>query len=121
MTDEMFGPGVEVVCRADAHAGTTVHVQWLFPDALLPSVNADALLVQDEPLDTLKSAMLRSRAGDAVRGRYRLECPVCGDRGTVVTSADPYGPAGVLTRAKQAISAGVSQLDLYGLQRYISD
>lgn len=114
MTADWDRRAVEVVCNNSGHA-PGVHVAWLFPDA--PGVfNCDALLANDEPLDTVKIALLRQAHGDRVRGKYRFICPVCGERG-----ATPEARAEVLTRIIGRLAAlGVSRLDVYSLERYCS-
>lgn len=104
---------VEVVCNSPAHA-PGVHVGWLF--AGVPWANVGALLVDDDPVPTLAAALLRQRSGERVRGRYRLACPVCGDRGpTPEARAEVLHP--IVCRAA---ALGVSKLDLYSLERYCS-
>lgn len=116
MTDAMFERSVEVVCNNSTVHAAGEHVAWLFPDAP-GGVNAGALLVGNEPVPTMKDALLRQAAGETVRSWYRFACPVCGERG-----ATPQARAEVLRHVSERLaSLGVSRLDIYSLERYISD
>lgn len=108
---------LEVVCNNETVHEAGEHVAWLFPDSPLGVNLPGAWLVGNEPLPTLKDALLRRRSGDPVRQWYRFVCPVCGERG-----ATPEARAEVLSPiVERAAALGVSRLDIYSLERYISD
>ena len=116
MNDAWFERFLEVVCNNETVHEPGEHVGWLFPDAPA-GVNMDALLIGNEPLATLKDALLRNAGGESVRGWYRFACPICGERG-----ATPEARAEVLAPIlDRAAALGVSRLDIYSLERYISD
>ena len=113
--NDWFTRSVEVVCSNDAHA-PGVHVAWLYPDAPTGTNGVSALLVGNEPLPTVRAALVRQRSGETVRGWHRFVCPVCGERG-----ATPEARAEVLAPIiSRAAGLGVSRLDIYSLERYIS-
>lgn len=116
MTEGWFERTVEVVCNNETVHERGQHVAWLFPDA--PAfVNTDALLVGNDPLSTVRAGLERQAMGSHVRGWFRFECPVCGTRG-----ATPEARAQVLRPViDRAATLGVSSLDIYSLERYLSD
>ncbi len=116
MSAAWFRRSLEVVCHGDVHQGEVAHVAWLFPDAPA-STNADALLIDDAPAATLKDALLAQATGSPARPRFRIVCPVCGERGTVVEARATT----LIPMARRAVDAGASRVDIYSLQRYISD
>ena len=115
MSLSWFERAVEVVCNNETAHAPGVHVAWLFPDAPA-GVNVDALLVGDDPVPTLAAAVLRERAGEAVRAKFRFVCPTCGERG-----ATPEARAEVLRPIlERAAALGVPRVDIYSLERYCS-
>ena len=119
------GRAFVVFCAAPIHA--PLDVVTLYPEGIFQSMFHESVAwLEDDAVfsGTLVDAARRERQAVVqgterpnIRRRYRLACPVCGDRGAVVELRERH-----LARFRRMLdmSPSVSRMDISNLARYLS-